>query len=100
MEPSKSIYALLDLDIIESGMIGSMLMKVTPRSHISAPWLDITRPFMDKLKMPISLPHLQTLHLLRQRDQGIMEMAGKYTTNKLRITAIINCRLYLQVHNS
>jgi hypothetical protein len=98
-EASRSIYGLLESYIITSGLIGSPLKITKEIKYVTAPWLDTTRAFMEKIHLKITTPKLHTLHTLRQRDQGIMAMASEYTTNTLRLTAINNCRLYLQVHS-
>jgi hypothetical protein len=97
-ETTKSIIALLESFIVTSGIIGNPMTNTQPTPYIISPWMDTTRRFMHQYQITIEIPQLQTIQPLRQRDRGIMEMAMAYTTNKHKLIAINNCRLYLQVH--
>ena len=69
--------------VITSGIIGNPFQNMMPVTYIEAPWMESTRIFLNSIQATIHIKPLQTINLLRHRDQGIMELACRHTDKNI-----------------
>jgi hypothetical protein len=94
---TKTIIQATESFQIKSGQTTSCWLDTTHFLHVQAPWINITRRFMQSIQLTMEIPQIGTCQLLRDNDKQLISPAlMSFLTNK-EIKIFNNTRLFLQV---
>jgi hypothetical protein len=91
------LLSTIESFMVLSVMTSSPLEDTPPILYIHSLWMHSLRSFLHKHNTQLIIPKLQTLYLLRAKDQPIMNLDYLKMMKKSEIRMVNACRLWLQV---
>jgi hypothetical protein len=96
-EDTTIIRALLESFIVVSGIPNNPLEDTRVLTYVTTNWINSIKEFLKYINGFIKILDLQTFQQWRAKDTTIMEGAMRYTSEKQKLMAINNCRIYMEV---
>jgi hypothetical protein len=91
------IVSLIELFTILTGTLHAPLEDTSPIIYVNSPWMQTLRQLLHKNNIQIEIPNLQTLHLLREFNQPIVNPTYVNLIKKSDAAMVNACRLFLLV---
>jgi hypothetical protein len=92
------ILSLIESFILLSGKLTFPCVDTYSSTYVQSPWIQTVQHFLHKHNATIEIPYLQTVHLIREFDQPIMNTKFINLITKSEAEMVNACRLYLQVN--
>jgi hypothetical protein len=98
-ETTNTLRALIETYIVVSGLPTNPFEDVRQLLYMSCDWINTIQQFLVHINGRLYIKDINITKKWRICDKPVMEKAMRFVDNKEKLTAINNCRLYLQIMN-